>query len=371
MASAAFLMAACQSDDEQNGTVDNGNLATVKFEFDAGAINHEVSTPSTRAYTVPAYDVANFSIYAFRLVGTEYQFEKEISTTNMSYSISDKMLIGTDKLTIGTYKFLPVYGLKKQTNVLTVPTWTGAPNDNALITYKGNGALGEIFMRTGSDVASLKTYVLGTTDAQNEIVKDTLRRAVSRVDVMFISADKVNGQYVEKVYPGANNILDGKTIDNFELRFTNYNNKMNFFGDKIASANAPLTVSLGNFGSTMAIGTGTKTELGSAGYAKYDNIDPADIISGSAHFFGTYMIPNATTTSNVGLQLFIKPVGGDGRTINVNYGTDNLIPLERNKITIVKVYVLKGNNVFSTEVEFEVKIDTVWEDANTATGEIK
>ena len=45
------------------------------------------------------------------------------------------------------------------------------------------------------------------------------------------------------------------------------------------------------------------------------------------------------------------------------------IPVERNKATLIRIYVL-GENVFTTGVDFEVEVDTVWDGSNFVDGEI-
>ena len=43
--------------------------------------------------------------------------------------------------------------------------------------------------------------------------------------------------------------------------------------------------------------------------------------------------------------------------------------VERNKATLIRIYVL-GENVFTTGVDFEVEVDTVWDGSNFVDGEI-
>ena len=56
---------------------------------------------------------------------------------------------------------------------------------------------------------------------------------------------------------------------------------------------------------------------------------------------------------------------GSTRTITLK----DKIPVERNKATLIRIYVL-GDNVFTTGVEFEVEVDTVWDGSNFVDGEI-
>ncbi len=121
----------------------------------------------------------------------------------------------------------------------------------------------------------------------------------------------------------------------------------------------------------------TETAIGKGSYLSYDNISSNDLIFGGAHIFGNYLFPNSTADKTTSLEIYIEPEGGIGRTINVSYDNDHKLPIERNKVTIVKIYVLDSDpdnpnppTVFDTTVNFEVEIETVWNGSNEVTGEI-
>lgn len=357
--SLAFL-AACQDSDNDVPATHQGDLANVAFEIDASPISRSAAT---RTFT-PQYSLTGFSVYAYKKSGSDYIFSKSISLANMTYDANTKKLTGADNLEIGTYKFVPAYGIVNQTSVITPPVWTGSTlNDNLELTFNGNSSLGEVFLDTGNDVGNLKEYELGLTEGANQTVTATLKRAVARVDIMFISAIRLeDGTYVEKEYfDASSNVFGGKTLDQLQLRFTGINNEMNLFGVDTTTEVFDKNFSLGNFSETLTIGTGTSTLVGKDTYTNYDNIQQNDIIRGSAHVFGTYLFPSLEPAA--GLQLYIKPTVGDGRTITVSRKGDTILPIEQNKVTLVKIYILNDNNVFSTTVDFEIEIDTVWEGA--------
>lgn len=364
----AFLMTACQNDDAQAPSLQSGETTQVAFELDASSLKHN---PATRTYT-PSYGRDGFSIYAFKKTGDSYVYSKAISLNNMTYSADTKKLTGTDNLAIGTYKFLPAYGIANQTSRITPPNWSGATlTDNLSISFNATTPMTEIFLDTDGDAASLTSYDFGITETPNQTVSATLKRSVARVDLMFLSATIENGEFVEKPYHDpARNIFDGKTLEKLELRFTDANNMMTLFGTDATVQRTAQTFNLSNFSETVVIGNATATSVGKDDYTGYDNIQSEDIIAGGAHVFGTYLFPNDDASKTTGLQLFIKPQNEEGRTITISKDDATKLPLERNKVTIVKVYVLNNNNVFSTTVDFEVEIETVWEDANEVIGSI-
>lgn len=377
MALVGLLMTGCQSDEEQTPTVDSQEQTAVKFELDASAIKYEVANNSGLKYT-PAYTKNNFSIYAFKKAvgGSDYVYAKTINLANMTYT--GNKLTGTDLLSIGTYKFLAVYGAN-QTGVLKIPTWKDKKlTDSFVMEYTGTGALSEVFVQKEADVApDSKSYELGLTSATNPTVKATLTRAVSRVDVMFFKGKKENGAYTELAYSAGKDAFGGEDLEKLELRYTGLNKQMDFYGNLVGTAKIPATIDLGTYANLGAldkivtIGNGTATTVGGADYKKYDNIEKADLINGAAHVFGNYVIPNATADKTAGLEIYIKPKEGEARTITL---TEKL-PMERNKVTLVKIYVLDNGgpeepNVFTTNVKFEVEIITAWDGSNEVTGEI-
>jgi len=370
MALVGLLMTACQSDEDQVPSVNSQEQTAVNFELDASAIKYDVINNSGLKYS-PTYSKDDFRIYAFKRVvgGTDYVYEKTISLSKMTYS--NNKLTGSDILNIGTYKFISAYGVN-QSSVLTIPTWTSKVlTDGFSMQYNGSGALGEIFLQD-TDVASLGSYELGLTSDANPTVTATLKRAVSRVDIMFFKGKKESGEYTELAYTAGNNVFGQKTLEALQLRYTDLNTKMDFFGNFLTATPIDANINLGDFTNKVTIGNATATIIGDDDYTRYDNVDAADLINGAAHVFGNYVIPNADETATAGLEIYIKPVNGEARTISI---VDKL-PMERNKVTLVKIYVLDNGggpeepNVFTTNVNFEVEIETVWDGSNEVTGEI-
>jgi len=371
MALAAFLLAACQNDEQQVVPTDSQEQATVKFELDASAITYNVSDSKLK-YS-PSYSNTGFKIYAFKRVvgGSDYVFEKDIDVSKMEYSEADKKLEGTALLNIGTYKFLCTYGID-QPGKLTIPNMAGKVlTNNFVMEYNGSGALGEIFLED-TDVDALNDYELGLTSKTNPTVTATLKRAVSRVDILFFKGKKEGTTYTELPYKSGN-AFGNKTIKTFTLRYKNLNSKMDFFGNYVSGVINTMNLNLGNFSNIFTFGNhATASEIGKDEYTKYDNVEPADLINGAAHVFGNYVIPNVDDAETANLELFIQPEVGEARTITIA----NKLPMEKNKVTLVKIYILDSGdgpeepNVFTTSVKFEVEIDTVWDGSHEVTGEI-
>ncbi len=378
-----LFMGACQDNDGEKITpVDNGETTKVEFELDASSLAHDIST---RTYT-PEYVKEGFSIYAFRRTadGSDYVFDREVNLANMTYNAGRGKWVATDNLPIGTYKFIHAYGVKPQSGTsIKATAWANRSLEDGILVELNDAAtsvpMNEIFLETDKDANLITPYALGVDESANQTVSGTLKRAVSRVDLMFISAVRdENGNFTEVPYCGeGGNILGGKTIENIELQFEDANNQMNIFGINATNTPSDVTINLRNntpawynFNQTITIGDADETLVGTPTYFSYDNVVPADIIEGSAHIFGTYMLPNNDDAHTARVKLVIKPTVGESRIINVvtNDEYENRIPLERNKVTLIKIYVLNCNNIFSTTVEFEVEIITAWEDAHEATG---
>ena len=355
---ATFLMASCQNDADTAAPLsqEEGETTEVKFELDVSSFN---LSPATRAYT-PEYTKAGFSIYAFKKAvnGTNFTYLKAIDLSKMTYTDGSKTLEGKSDLPIGTYKFIPAYGIINQaaliSNGLTAGTTVLSNSLPITLATTATTPLKEIFLDVNKDIMASTEYVFGLTQEENQKVSATLKRAVSRVDIMFISADTVGGQFVEKKYIGRDgNILAGEDIGELNLKFSSVNTKMSMFA---TNPNTPVAQNFViNDPDYVVIGTGNATTVGSANYKNFDNVQATEVIAGGAHIFGTYLFP--TTSTN--LEMLIKPTGTnkDGRTIKVSN-----LPLERNKVTIVKVYVLGDLPIWDTKVTFEVVIDSAWED---------
>jgi len=367
---AGTLFTACQEDVDQPAPEISSGEQTVQFDIDASAIKHEVKSLSLRALN-PTYTREAFSIYAFKKESNSnnYIYQKTINLSGFTYDPNVKKLTGKDQLPIGTYKFLPAYGLVNQPALLTIPTWADQfLTDNLDITYNGATGLSEVFLQTGN-VNSITSYDLNPDISQT--VTATLRRAVSRVDIMFIKGIKNgDGSYTELPYPAGEDVFGGKTLEGLNLTFTNLNNKVNFFGlNYTTQPIASSVVALSNFNaSNLVMGTANNTRVGTGSFNDYDNIVNTDVIYGAAHIAGPFLFPNNTDAKTVGLNIEVNLSGGINRNILVDVDANHKLPLERNKVTIVKIYVLEGN-VGTAEINFEVEIITAWDGYHVIEGE--
>lgn len=359
---AVLGMAACEKDD-MNVTSEDQNLTTVKFEMDASNLMHGGVTRSVQ----PVYSNAGFSIYAFRQQdnGNDFVCNQVIQGSTMTYDAGNKKLSGTARLPIGTYRFVSAYGLENPANVAMPAMLSQTLTDELGCTHQNTGSAPEIFLGEGV-VASLPSYTLGVTSQPNPTVTASLKRAVSRIDIMFINATKNGNTYTEQAYAEGENIFGNKKLSTIQLKLTDLNQKMNLLGSRVGNTTLNADINVTDLNNAVVIGTHpTQTTVGTESFVDYDNVQGENVIYGSAHVAGPYVFPGNDAAKNTGLELYIKPADSVGRTITI---TDKL-PLERNKVTLVKIYVLEGN-VFTTKVNFEVDIDTKWLGENEVTGEI-
>lgn len=365
MGAATLLFAACNNDDEVLSTAPNeeGNLTVANFDMDVSHLNMGIAARGI----VPIYANAGFTIYAFKHNGADYICNKVINGSTMTYNSVNQKLTGTTSLPIGVYRFVPAYGLANSANITLNGDMLGKPlTDNLLMSHTSTGMLPEIFLMDGA-VADLADYSMGLTNEVNPTVTATIKRAVARVDVMFIKATKSGGVYTEQAM-SSGNVLKG-TLANLDLKFTNLNTDMNFFGLRSGNGTFGYTFFLDNLDNRITIGDNdTKTAIGEPTYFSFDNVAPEHVIKGSAHVSGTYLIPNNDGAKSVGLTLDVTHPDNTKRTISISVDDDHLLALERNKVTLVKVYVL-GESVFDTNATFEIDIDTVWLGSNVVEGE--
>ena len=148
-----------------------------------------------------------------------------------------------------------------------------------------------------------------------------------------------------------------------KLAYTGANSRLGLSGEKVSGL-SDVSHTIGTPADVVTIGTGESTVVGADKY-DFENVQPADIISGSAHLKGTYLIPNPDNTATTGFSMQLTSGEGSARTIALR----DKIPVERNKATLIRIYVL-GENVFTTGVDFEVEVDTVWDGSNFVDGEI-
>ena len=340
----------CSSDDDLGTPLVETTSTQIKFELDAGILSTGVSS---RALT-PVYNVDGFSIYAFKREenGEEYKFAQMLNLTNARYIPETKTYTGVATLASGSYKFIPAYGINQSSNVTLPITFSQPLTDEIALTHSLSGSNGnslpEIFLPDKNEhnyrVGNITSYNMDVLGKQSESVKLRIERAVARVDVMFIKAVKNGNAYTEVKTTQGRDVFGNQGLSKMELRFSNLNQQMNLLGVRQAGAfNATMDVEyLGNSGQAITIGSRDGASLiGTEDYLSFDAVQPDDIIYGAAHVFGSYLIPNENEAPTAGLQVYIETANGAvARTINITNDNDNLLPLVRNKVTLVKIYIL-------------------------------
>lgn len=324
---------------------------------EVGNVEFVTRTPQAASARGPVYDAGEFRMLAFRDTGSGYVYLKDIPLGGMKWENST--LSGTAQLPAGQYKFLPSYGLVTPGNY-NWPDFAGATLSDALyVTHTGESFPAVFMLNQTLDAVTPYTVSL---DGPKQTVNATLRRSVSRVDVLFIRADKdpATGAYKEKT---GTDVFGPEKLASAKFSYTAANSRLGLSGEKVDGVfDATHTVTAS--ADVLTMGTGTATKVGEDNY-DYENVQAGDIISGSAHLKGTYLIPNADNTATTSLELLLTSGEGNPRTITL---TDK-IPVERNKATLIRVYVL-GDNVFTTGVDFDVVVDTAWDGSNVVDGEI-
>lgn len=362
-------LAACSDDATVDNTLlpDNSETTTVKFEMNANTGNYY--SPLSRSVNPAAITKDNFRIMAFKKTpaGEGYFYAQDIPTAGMNYE--NNVLSGTVRLPIGEYKFVSTYGLAKDGG-FALPSLTPVTTeltDDLNISHGTVDGSSVFFLEKGT-IEDLHSYTLGINPTANESVSASLSRAVSRVDIMFIQAKKNDDGTYTEVSDSAD-VFGVSQLADIEMQFTGLNRNVNLLGTKITTDEGSLfneNFTVPDLGNTVTRGTSTDdTKIGTSGFLNYDNIKTDDIKTGSAHVHGAYLLPYDEAINTTNLTLVLTNGLGDKRTI---VAPENL-PLERNKVTLVKIYVLSGT-VFNTDVKFNVTIDTAWLEANSVDGEI-
>ena len=345
LAAFAALAASCSDDAEK----------TVPAPLAEGNVQFDLAAPQSARG--PVYTADDYRILTFKKNGSDYIYLQDIPLGGLSYA--DGKLSGTVQLPAGEYKFLPSHGLVAPGNY-SWPELTGVTLSDALhITHTGE-SFPTVFM-LNQPLDAVSSYAV-SLDGPKQTVSAKLRRAVSRVDVLFIRADKdaATGEYKEK--PG-DDVFGPEKLAGVKLSFAGANSCLGLSGEK-ADGTFDAEHTIAAPAEALTMGTGASTSVGSDGY-DFENVLPADIVSGSAHLKGTCLIPNGDNTATTGFTMLLTSGEGSTRTIAL---TDK-IPVERNKATLIRIYVL-GENVFTTGVSFEVDVDTVWDGSNFVDGGI-
>lgn len=340
-AALAAATAACSSDEKLPAAApERGNVAFV------------MRTPQQAA---PYASTDDFRVLTFKQDASgDYTYLTDIPLGGMSYDGST--LKGSAQLAAGEYKFVPTYGVAAADS-FTWPALDGAVLNADLAFTHTAGSFPAAFL-LNVPAESVDSYTI-SLDGPRQTVSATLRRSVSRVDVLFIRADKDASGYTEKA---GDDVFGPEKLAKVEMEYTDANSRLGLTGEKI-DGTFDVTHTISAPMDYVTMGTGTATTLSRDGY-NFDDVLAADIISGSAHLEGTYLIPNKDNTPTTSLTMHLTSGEGTPRTITVEK-----LPVERNKVTLVRIYVL-GDNVFTTAVDFAVELDTVWDGSNFVDGEI-
>lgn len=362
-AATLFAVVACNDDHVNAPAVPetDPSLATVTFDLDATPLDHH-ATP-LRSFG-PSITKDGFRILAFKKAagGTDYIYTQDVPTAGMT--VSGNRLAGTAQLPIGEYKFISTYGLANSSGY-SWPQLTAASTvlaDNLMLTHNTIDGTSAIFLEK-KDINSLTNYSLGATPEPNDPVTATLARAVSRIDVLFLQATKSGNTYTE--ISGPTDVFGNVTPASIEMQLKTMNQTTNLMGVPGTTSTFDGNYTITDMDNAIVIGSGNTTTVGTDSFTDYDNVTANAIKTGSAHVQGAYVLPNADNTPTGELTLVVTKDNETVRTIPI---TDKL-PVERNKVTLVKVYVL-GGTVFDTNVTFDVTVDTEWDGYNEVIDEV-
>lgn len=358
---AALVMSACNTDDVQpagdNSTAPlPSEMATVRFAMKAPQAIDGVNTKAIQEY-LPA----NFRVLAFRHNGTDYVYTDDVKFNN-DLKYENKAFTGTAELPVGVYKFIPAYGLPTATNTdVELSELTKQTVLDANITATHLDVLPAIFLRENDQIPS---DTLGTETGRPNQVSASIKRAVARLDVMFVPGSKATGEVAGE------DIFTGYTLDSIVVSLDKVTSTAQLFDGAGVYANTMATkhvVNLGNIVKSDGTLT-TPSTVGTGEKYNFDAVKATDIIQGGQYAYGPNLFPFAdeTTTANMTLRVKSKADANGHvyeRTIDIPG-----IKLIRNKVTMVKVYAKRGN-FFDTEVTFNVSVKEAWEGSFTTEGE--
>lgn len=334
------------------------------------------STPQSRGGQVYD-DIDNLRILAFRQNADSYFYIGDVNKSGISYK--DSVFTGEAQLPVGTYRFIPAYGISKSIKdnlSISSLSYSTTYSDNLLVSHLENGILPAIFLQ--NENAAAKDYKLGVNSKEtNPKVTLNLSRAVARLDIQFVQGEKktANSKYTEiagKVF-GENTDLAELTL-NFEglnpsVQLTN--------GGLVTENVTPVkTLFKVNLNETRTDGNATATIYGQTkadgkNY-DYEAITQEDFINGSAHIYGPFLFPYADATTQ-GCQLTMSltstPDKVTGQVYTRTIYIDN-VPLSRNKVTLVKVYS-GADDIFHTKTAFEIILNKAWDDHQEISGSVE
>lgn len=362
-----MTLAACNdSNEDLAGGPDgsgNGNtpMTNVKFELNADNLNFGGVTKAIK----PSYSENGFRIMAFKKdeEGNDYQYMDVVDLKKMTYN--GGKLTGTAELPIGTYKFVPMYGIESSAIQATVNAGDVLSDQLVLTHANPTDVVPAIFVEN-TPMGSQQSYDLGRTSDENKTVTATVARAVARVDLLLI---RVNEDGTPKTDGG--DVFGGENIADISMAFTKVKNTMGFTGYNNDGTIDP-TFHVDLAGGAITKGEGTETLVGTPTYLKYDNVEKTDIINGGAHIQGPYLFPHGSkiegaNKGETSLEIVIDR-GANKTPRSITIGGP--VPLWRNYVTLITLRVY-GDDIFKTDVKFDVTIDTKWAGSETISGDVK
>lgn len=374
---AAVAFSACSNDNveplEGNGDVPvlPKEMATVNFEMNAASFKAVPQSKAGQIYD----DINSLRILAFRQSGDDYLYIGDVKKDEITHN--GTAFAGKAQLPVGTYRFIPAYGLPDATNEhlsISDLTFTTPYSDALMVSHKKDGILPAIFLQKEDVVVN--DYVLGTdSKVANTTVALEMTRAIARVDIQFVQGDKTSGKYVEK----AGSVFGTKTdLASLTLNFAALNPSVQMTNGKLISENiTPVNTLFNvNLATARTNGNATATIYGKAkadGKAyDYEAVAPEDFINGSTHIYGPFLIPFADETnygSDLTLTLTSTPDSENGQTYTRTIHVDK-VPLSRNKVTLITIYS-GGDDIFHTSSDFEITINKAWEDHKDISGSVE
>lgn len=371
LAMAAVALTACQKDDvtsiNQDGQVLPTEKATVRFQMNTAAL----ISPKTRTIS-QNYGKDNLRILAFRQNDEgKFLYIDDVDKTNIQDE-NNGTFTGTAELPVGVYQFIPAFGLPDPTGTdVTIPQPVKTTNitDVLNITHS-TGDLPAIFLQEKGTTPNSYSLAVNNTPAQ---VSLSLKRAVARVDVMFVRGHKDGDNYVED--PSDKSVFGALTLDSMGIALTDINNTVQLMdgglvsGTKISPSfkiNLPDALTLGTAEVNSTLGT-------DGGDNDFENIKPGDIVKGGAHIYGSFVFPYESVTEGIPemTTLNIKVKSSYDEETKQNIRRTITVPnvkLIRNQVTLVKIFV-PGEDLFHSKTTFNVTINKAWGYNNESWGE--
>lgn len=366
--------AACSEDDlpAKGGGIEEG-MASVEFKTNTFLPESPVLSRSF----APEISKANFRILAFKKNSDgAYVYTQDVPTENMQ--LADNVLSGRAVLPTGEYKFVPTYGAVR-TPAFSWPELAAQTTllaDTLGFAHAKVDGTSVMFLETRR-FSDLPSYAVGLTDATTDDVYSTVKRAVARVDLLLIHVKKnADGSYTE-VSRGTD-VFGGSLPKAVEMQFRDLNRTISLTGENTIGGNTFSTFdavyTVEDLPHAITIGKGPATLLGTEEFTNYDYVTPADLRKGAAHVQGAYVLPYPQGILQTALTIVLTNASGKQRTIAV----PEKLPLERNKVTLVKIYLLSddgsgdgggngdgggdgGEEIFDANVHFVVTVDTHWD----------